>query len=648
VKVRGYRIELGEIENTLLRHPQVKDAVVVARTGEGDTRLVAYACTGPHVGEAALREHLETYLPAYMVPAHVVVLDAFPLNANGKVDRGQLPDSNQLVRQIQYRRPGTPMEEQLAALWEQVLGIAAPGTDDNFFTVGGDSIKAIQVVSRLHSAGYKLEVKDLFRYPTIAALAPRIMRAGAAADQAAVAGDVPLTPVQKEFFRATPADWHHYNQSVLLRSPVALDVQVLEDVFNAIVAHHDVLRSVYQEEAGTVQQTIPASGPRITCPVFDLREAAGAPAAMLAEADRLQGSFDPARGPLLRLGLFRLPDGDRLLIAVHHLVIDSVSWRILLEDITTLCRQRTNGEPLRLPAKTDSFKTWSEALARHADHKTFLREVPYWQGIEKATASPLPRDFAAGTNAVEDAGTVSFGLSGALTGRLLTKANHAFNTTINDLLLTALGLAVHEVFGRQQLLVALEGHGREPLAEAVDVSRTVGWFTSIYPVLLNTAYAGDLGRQIKEVKEHLHRVPNNGVGYGILKHLTSRANKGDVDYCLQPEISFNYLGQFDTDLQASAFALAAESPGHMVSPRHTRWYSLDVSGSILDGELRLAIAYSRRQYRAETVEALASAYRNALERVIEYCAGRHKPECTPSDFTARELTIEELEDLLNE
>ena len=349
----------------------------------------------------------------------------------------------------------------MAEVWEDVLGRDVVGINDNFFEMGGDSIKTIQISSRMNNAGYKLELSDIFQRPTIAELAPSIKKTGRAADQSAVTGTVPLTPIQKWFFETIHSRRYHFNQAVMLHAVDGFDEEAVRIVFTKLQEHHDALRMSYKEENGRITQTLHGTDYPFSLSVYHLEHAENAAAELERRADELQASINLETGPLMKLGLFRLDDGDRLLIVVHHLVIDGVSWRILFEDFGELYRQHQNREPLSLPLKTDSVKAWAEMLAEYANSPVFLAAKERWRESIPMGIPPIKKDFDTENNYVKDTDRHSFLLGEEETRLLLTTANEAFHTEINHILLTALGIAVKETFGNERLAIAMEGHGRE-------------------------------------------------------------------------------------------------------------------------------------------------------------------------------------------
>jgi amino acid adenylation domain-containing protein/non-ribosomal peptide synthase protein (TIGR01720 family) len=654
VKIRGYRVEPGEIENHLQKHERVKDAVVIVKKDANSENkfLCAYITfqNESALSVPELREYLSKELPDYMIPSHFVVLDEFVLTTTGKIDRQNLPDPEKaaLKSDVEYAAPGNSIEMKLVEIWQHVLEREHIGINDDFFVIGGDSIRAIQIASRMNQAGYKLDVANIFQYPTISELAPKVKTGEKSAAQDAVTGIVPLTPGQRTFFARSNARIkpHHFNRAVLLYSREEIDEDGVKGVFTKIQEHHDALRMLYQQREGEVNQTTKGLDHPLSLQVYDYRSREDARKAMEVEIDGIQTGIDLENGPLMKVGLFHLDDGDRLLIVIHQLIMDAVSWGILLEDLDTLYGQYKKGDKLVLPLKTDSFKDWSEKLPEYADSEEFLAERAYWMALESGEAAGIKKDFSAGDNYIKDVETLLFHLDEKETGDLLTRSNEAFGTEVNDLLLTALGLAIKAIFGNDRVLIALEGDSRKGIVKDLDVSRTVGCFTGIYPVVLDFSYEDDLSRQIVEVKESIRQVPHKGIGYGILQYLTAEEHKREIDFKLKPHISFKYgfpySGSFDPDAGQMPFEIAGESTGHGMSPEEQREYELEVSGTVKNKQLEIAISYSKKQYRSQTIEVLLDHYKNDLKNIIAYCLNRDERELTPSDFTYSKLSVEDI------
>ncbi|HLP61954.1 MAG TPA: condensation domain-containing protein, partial [Candidatus Deferrimicrobium sp.] len=513
------------------------------------------------------------------------------------------------------------------------------------------SIKAIQITARMSSAGYKLEMKNIFLYPVICELARHITKQQRIPDQSAISGIVPLTPIQQQFFQRPGKVFHHFNQAVMLYSQEGFPEKITRDIFAKIQEHHDALRMTYhRDETGNIIQTGHGIDYPLSLEAYDLRNHENAPVILQDRINRVQSGICLEKGPLMKLALFHLEDGDRLLIVVHHLVIDGVSWRILFEDIENLYNRYKRGEKpsfLPLPPKSDSFKLWAERLKAYADHPQFLKEKSYWRQMESLgiPAAPLPQDFET-TGQDGNMGRISFSLSNEETRLLLNEANRAFNTEINDILLTALGMGIKKTFGLERVLIALEGHGREDILEDIDISRTVGWFSCVYPVLMEIAHIHEPGRQLKVVKETLRRIPNKGTGYGILKYLTAAENKKGLEFKLKPQVCFNYLGQFGAELaRVSSFQIARESTGLSEDPANGREYELEINGMIADKQLTITVSYLEKYFKKETIAGFVDHFQVELKKLIAFCCGKERTEWTPGDFTYKGLTIESIDRL---
>ncbi|MGH3987908.1 MAG: amino acid adenylation domain-containing protein, partial [Pseudonocardiaceae bacterium] len=525
VKVRGFRIELGEVEAALLRHEHVAEAVVIVREEDsGHKRLVAYvvpAADDPAADDTVdpteLRRFLHHVLPDYMVPAAYVALDQLPLNPNGKLDRRALPapDFGEALAPG-YVEPRTDAERALAGVWAQVLGVDRVGVEDNFFELGGDSILSIQVVSRAREAGFQLLPQDLFRHPTVASsLMSMAELAPVVADQGAVTGEAPLTPIQRWFFDTQTVRPEHFNQAVTVELAEGVDEAALRTALAGVIEHHDALRMRFEQldglgNSGHWRQD---NAPVESVDVLHCRDLSTVAvdeqhAAMEEVAGQVHASFDLDRPPLFRAVLFDVGSGQRpvLFLAVHHLVVDGVSWRILLEDLDNAYRQAVRGQAVRLGVKTTSFRDWALRLTEHAAAGGLDDELGYWTGVGQGCDPTLPVD-GEGASTVGSMGSLSVRLNPDETRALLQEVPGAYRTQINDVLLSALGRVLGRWTGRDQVLVDLEGHGREQVLDGVDLSRTVGWFTTLFPVALDVPSGGDWGATLKSVKEQLHAVP---------------------------------------------------------------------------------------------------------------------------------------------
>jgi len=655
VKIRGFRIELGEVEAALQALDGVREAVVVAQEGSAGSgkRLVAYVVGDSNRTDFTdeLRAQLKATLPAHMVPAYVLRLERMPLTPNGKLDRKNLPKPDVSQLQQAYLAPQTPLEQQLAAIWQDVLKLAQVGISDNFFELGGDSIISIQVVSRARQAGIRFTPKDLFQHQTIAALA-LVAQTGEALqliDQQPVTGTTALLPIHQEFFAQTIPDRHHWNQSVMLKPMQALDAQLLEQALDALVLHHDSLRLEFVEQTeGWVAQyrdVAVQGGETILWQVevadLDALEVLG---------DKAQRSLQLSGGSLIRAVLANLPDGtQRLLLIVHHLVVDGVSWRILFEDLQNAYRQLSAGAAVQLPAKTSAVKAWAAALQDYAASPALQTELSFWQHQLQDASSALPYDRPHGGQQHDQALTIRRNLDKNLTRQLLQDAPAAYRTQVNDLLLTALARVMVRWTGADNALVLLEGHGREDLFDNIDLTRTVGWFTSVFPARLSPV--AELGASLKQVKEQLRSIPHKGIGFGALAHLGDEQARETLQALPAPRLTFNYLGQFDGSFDAADEALfvpTSEAGGAEVNMQGPLGNPLALNGKVFGGELDLSWTYSGAMFDAATIQRLADDYMQELTALIGHCCDSGNRGVTPSDFPLAQLSQPQLDALVLE
>jgi amino acid adenylation domain-containing protein/non-ribosomal peptide synthase protein (TIGR01720 family) len=652
VKIRGFRVELGEVEAALRQQPDVHEVVVVAREIEhspGNTQLVAYVVSRdqPVPDVSDLRRRLRQQLPEYMLPAVFVFLDALPLTSSGKVNRQVLPapDKRRPGLEQTFVPPRTPLEQQLAAIWTEVLGIEQVGVHDNFFDLGGDSILAIQAITRANEAGGQFTLKHVFQHQTISELA-KVAGGDAVvrAEQGPVTGELPLTPVQHWLFEQNQPEIYHFNQAILLTAKHPMDGAILGQALQALGYHHDVLRSRFVSRASGWRQICLPPGDFVPMIEVDLSTLPANEQLETLEvtATRLQASLDLSAGQLCRAAYFHSGPchPDRLLIIMHHLVVDGVSWHILMEDLCTTYQQLSRGQVVTLLPKTTSFRRWSTKLAEYARSSAFQQEREYWLANGRNRASRLPVDLVSETVANNEAlsRTVSVSLGPAETQALLQEVPRAYNTQINDALLAALVQAFAQWTGARDLLVDLEGHGREQLFEDVDLSRTVGWFTTIFPVYLSFDTASDPGHTLKAVKEQLRCVPNRGIGYGLLRYLGDGEAATRLKILPQAEVSFNYLGRLDP-MWSGDWLLdsSIEAIGPLQSPRNGRPYLLSINSYIVDGQLVAKWTYGSAIHRQATIEQLAHRFIEALRAIIVHCQSPGVGGYTPSDFPLANL-----------
>ncbi|MFL6120498.1 amino acid adenylation domain-containing protein, partial [Actinophytocola sp.] len=627
VKIRGHRVEPAEITAALLGHPDVRDAAVLARTAGEHLRLVGYVVGGD---PDELTAHLRATLPDYLVPAALVPIDQLPLTPSGKLDHRALPEPA-LREDRGHVAPRPGIEADLAAIWTRVLGVEHLGAHDNFFALGGDSILSMQVVSTAREAGIRVSAKDIFLRQTVADLALVATRDTTPALAADTGGPAPLTPIQRWLHTTLPAQHRdHYAMSVTVEVDPHVDVERLRHALTALVEHHPALRTRFTE---TTQEPGPAA-PHI----LDVVTEPTGRAERDQRAAATQTALRPATGDVFRAVLFT-GDTPVLFLTAHHLVVDAVSWRILLADLE---RAYSGAQP---GPRTVSFGQWARLLHDHVQAGGFDDDLPHWQAI--TATPPLPVDHDGGRNRTADARTVTATLDRAETHALLRQVPDAYRTQVNDVLLAAIGRAVTEWTGHDRVLVTLEGHGREDVLPGTDLSRTVGWFTSEFPVTLDLPATG-WDDTLKSVKETLRAVPRNGISFGALRHLRGDTDPGTgLDAVPAPQICLNYLGQYSDD-DGGAGLLRADA-GHLgqdIGPDTERGHLLDILAAVEHGRLRLEWEYSSDLHDEHTVRRLADRTADALREILAHCA-RHGGR-TPSDYPLATLTQAQVDTLVGD
>ncbi|PRO40487.1 non-ribosomal peptide synthetase [Bacillus sp. LLTC93] len=643
VKIRGHRVECGEIEAAMLSFEDIIECAVIPHQHEsGHKRLIGYFVQKGALTQQAIRQALKEMLPDYMVPSLLMELDELPLTPNGKVDQKRLPPPEWRQEEVDtpIDRPVSEEERVLEKVWSQLLGAPSIGVHDNYFELGGDSIIVIQMVARLAQEGYIIQPRDVFEKQIISQLALVMKKADVSVsyNQAPITGDVRLLPIQSWFFEQSMTNQDYWNLSAHFQFKQSVPLKQLTQVLSKVADHHDMLRATYTKEAdGTWVQTIrePGITPCITS--FDLTDVSQEEALeqIRLETGACQGTLSLERGEVIKAILFHTShDTSELFIAAHHLVMDGISWRILQEDVINGLKQLAAGQEIILAKKTASYKQWADALYEYAQTDQLQEQVPFWEKITDQEEEGSPFQTPALSNIEEHADILSVQLTKEQTDILLRQASQAYRTEVNDLLLSGLAQAVGK-----PILITLEGHGREDLFEQMDLSRTVGWFTSSYPIFIPFIKT-DVERQIKDVKETLRAVPQKGIGYGLLQYMTeSRLLKTAA-----PQMSFNYLGQLDqTDGEVKLY-LADERNGHVHDPKAERQHLIDVYGYVVNGQLQMNFMMNRELLQHEDVRLLPERFKEKMEDILTHCV-EARGGFTPSDFSMVQLTQKQIDEL---
>lgn len=639
IKIRGYRIELGEIEEYLLKHKWVKDAVVVDCEEENSRKyLCAYIVSNAKILATELKEYLSNFLPDYMIPLYFIEVDEIPLTLNGKVDKKLLPEP--IVETAEDEEPPQGRSEEEKVLVDaicDVLNLEKVSIKQNFYDLGGDSIKAIQIASKLNDKGYKVKVKEMLSYPILEELALHIKSYGNSLENKEThSGNIKSTPIAEWFFDQHFSNPNYYCQSVLLELKLNVSIERLEFVFNELIKHHDSLRMNYSFKTHELYYNNEHLDKYYSIQEHDLENLTYSEQfeKMSLIAEELNSSFNIESGILIKACVFKLGQNERkLLMTAHHLVVDGVSWRIIIDDINTLLKQVYNNQNITLPFKTHSYQKWAESLYR-ANWKS---EKDYWEFISTKNIR-FPVDYDLGPDTVDKSKTISVQLSEDETEFLMTKSSFAYNTNPMELLIVSLLRTIIEFTLNEEIIIDLEGHGREEF-EGVDVTRTVGWFTSIYP-FYTKLIGTDLSSHIKQVKEEIRKIPNKGIGYGILKYLN-----GDLDRATQSCIKFNYMGEFSAGSESSYVRLLSDQFGSNISNENTLSYIIDINCYVLSRRLNIFFTYSINKFNDITMDKFITCYVNNLKEIINHCCNKESVDFTLSDFETIDISQEELDSL---
>ncbi|MGL5148945.1 MAG: amino acid adenylation domain-containing protein, partial [Clostridium sp.] len=648
IKIRGYRIEINEIANKIMEHKGVKDVVVVTKTdgNNNNTKLIAYVVLDEEIDVKELKNKLSVELPPYMIPAHFMVIEKIPLTNNGKVDKRNLPEIVE-VEKIIDSRPNDDTEALLIEVWSEVLGVDNLSIHDNFFEVGGDSIKAIQVVSKLQKRNKILDVKTIMSIPNIYELSHFVKEKEADFSQEDVEGEILITPLMKEFINEEGRINNHLNQGVILSSENRFNEDNIIKSFDLICRHHDMLRTVWidgDDKKALYNHNGDAKGYsfeifNIATNVVDSLER------IEKEISKIQKSFDITQLPLFKIALFRCEDEDHLLLIAHHLIIDGISWRIILEDFSEIYMALASEEMVQISKKTSSFKSWAEGLYEYAKSNDINKVIPYWKEIlNKNINNKLYKNEFERT--LDKVATESVSIDEGTTNKLLHEVNSLYNTETVEILLTALAISFKKTFNNSEFYVNMEGHGREDIQERINVTRTVGWFTSVYPVYLNLSESNTIGKYIIEVKEIMRKIPNKGFDYQILKHISSVKEGEGFNWNQKCQVGFNYLGDYSNTDYGVFTKSNIEITGSFGDDVHQK-NPIEINTLIIDGKLKIDISYSKEEISESLMDEFKKEYVNSLKEIIYFCISKDESVFTVSDFDDDSLSEGDLSQILD-
>ncbi len=657
VKIRGFRIEPGEIEKRLLEIEEIKDAVVVVTEDKAAQKsLCAYMVpkdgqevldpeTGERLDTRAVRRVLGENLPDYMVPSFFVELEKIPLTNNGKVDKRALPEPRAQVKTGAGSDtvPAGEMEQGIKKIWSDVLGVEV-AMGDNFFEMGGDSIKAVQIASRMNDMDLSVNVKDILGFQTIEQLVLNVdfHKERRTYEQGPLEGKKEASPIESWFFERGFKNPNYFNQSALLEFSGDIDTAVLVKCFNRLIKHHDGLRLNVEPGVGTFFYNNEHLKKDVVIEEFEIADDGGTAwhEKVRELGVRVKSSFDIEQSLLIKPAVIRLTSGKHLLlITAHHLVIDGVSWRLLLEDLFKIYQGISKGEDVVLSDKTGSLTDWRGQLEEYAGREELNEEIPFWNEAMACDFSLSGNKGEGGIGTVADRAKVGFEFDLEKTEVLVSGSRKTFNSDVEVLLVTALSKALGEYTGRDRLVLELENHGRH--LEEVDLARTIGWFTAMYPMLV-TLDKDDLVGRIKSVKEQLRGVPGNGIGYGVLKYISGKL---PAEY--RSQVRFNYLGQFDQEVSNEIFGYSEILTGEDIAMGNALSTVIEVNCMLMQGRLVFDMFYSRKVFDGDNIEgSLLKRIQSALEEMIKYFSGSEdEVHFTSSDFDTVDLDDDDLDAL---
>lgn len=633
IKIRGFRIEVNEIAEILLHISEISEVVVLSKEIKNEKYLCAYIVAIKKIDIDFIKAKMSDKLPEYMIPTYFVFLKKLPLNQNGKVDKNALPEPK-LKRVKTHVVAKSDKEIALIKVFEEVLGIEQLGRMDRFFDLGGDSIKAIRIVSKYRNVGYITSVSDIMSKNTIQSIAraASLEKSENNYCQEEIEGVIYNTPAIKEFQHWSLKNPNLFTQSVLLKVG-SLEKKELHKIFNYLLSHHDILRARYNNSYLEIKNTKELS--RYFLDKHDLTKCSDFDKVVNEKYDYLCKTLDLKNGPLIKAIYFKGKKQSILGICIHHLLVDAISWKIIIDDLTELINCLAKGKKLSLPRKTASFYEWSKQLEEYQKSQVVLQQKKYWDNISDQVAECLLIPHVEKNTEKDGSGIITIRFSEEQTWSLLRKSRLAFNTEINDLFLAALGLTVNQLLKLEKIAVTLEGHGREKLSQEIDIDRTVGWFTTMYPILIDSN--GDIAETIIGTKEMLRTISDNGLAYGLLKE----------DFTLtEPDIRFNYLGELVVDnkkTKSRYYQIEADknNDNHLFS-------GITMNGSVSKGNLVFDISYQGDKYSSAFTKRFAQEYQKSLLKVIEYCSSAVETIRTPSDFPVAGLSMEDLSHIFNQ
>lgn len=600
--------------------------------------ICAYYVSEQHLTKSDLRDGLSKILPSYMIPSYFIQLDKIPLTSNGKLDKSLLPDIKKISdSQEEYVEPSNEAEMNLAEVWAEVLGVDRVGINDNFFNLGGDSIKAIQIIALIQKYNYKLGVGDLLQYSTIRELCGKIEINAVSEEVFVIEGEVHTTIAQEMLLKKNCHAW----QWVILKNCEECDETALRKALDKLLERNDALRIVFnrdkdkliQYNRGMLEGLYSLEVINISH-VQELSVKFQDIAGELNTKDVLNGES------LIKAVLFKTDNEDYLMLSVHSLIIDSISWQLLLGEFTKIYKQIKKGGKMELPKKTESFMDWSLQVKEYMESKKAVEETGYWKQVESEMTTELSASELRSFNEMKNGAKIVIELTQSETERLQKNANRAYNTDEGEILLAALTSALKESGMSGKLAVDIEGCGRAQIGKGTNLDRTVGCFAVRYPVVLELNDTGDIADSIKQVKEAIRSVPNNGIWYGILKSRNEADGNMLSESGAKPFVSFRYYGQLDKHIEEGGF----EVYGHMICTL-VECHVIDLESLVVEERLKLTFNYDAHVLEEKKVSSIVEAFKKNLKKLVIHCEAKEYTEFTPSDMIYNKFSLKEYSEL---
>ncbi|NER13683.1 hypothetical protein GWK08_09555 [Leptobacterium flavescens] len=614
-------------------------------SSEEKKRIVAYVQGKGSFEKEQLKTYLEGELPDYMIPSVIIPMHKIPVLPNGKVDRKNLPSTAEIQEDTQagFAEASNQTEEILIKIWEEVLNFSPISVNDNFFEIGGDSILSIQIIAKARKAGIELQANQLFDNQTIAELAlfAKSQDANTETEEKAIEGQVELTPIQHWFFDTHKNAPHYWNQAVEVTGNKEPKRQQVEDYIKTLIRRHDAFRLSFRNTGSEWKAEVLTQDKVNAFRYFDLSNAKDRDKQEQQINDlfvKVQEETRLEEGSLFKCLYFDCGDtqNNKVYLLAHHLVTDMISWKVIIKDLISL-----NGQTEELEKKTSSIKAWGDHLLKQSQSEKIQEEIAFWKAQEN-DAAPLPQDFDIETSVVQESSievlTDSFDKENTRT--LLNEANTRYNTKVHELLICALQETICNWASSEHFCLGLEKHGRVSEATQPDISNTVGWFTSYFPLTFKREVGNDTGLKIKSIKEKIRSVPNDGTGYGILRYIS-----GEESLDQQPQVVFNYLGNQE-DMNDETGLSFKEITEDTRSPESERNYKIEINAFVKEGKLQMNWSYSRELYKETTLSELTGAFKDNLQNIIKHCTSTDTEEYTPSDFPEAGLSQEDLDNLM--